>query len=134
MIHVCVVVLTIWTFLTIAIGACLGSWLRFLFGYFLNPLFPIVPPGTLCANILGSLLIGGVVAITREHALSPRLLIGFTTGFLGSLSTFSTFAAEALHLYQEHDIFWMVVLIVLHVVGSLLAAALGFLLLKSIFI
>ena len=127
-------IISIWTFVVIAIGACLGSWLRFLFGFAFNPFFPMLPLGTLAANLLGGLLIGCVVAITREHVIHPKILIGFTTGFLGSLSTFSTFAGEALHLYQEHDFFWVGVLIFAHVVGTLLFAALGFLILKSLMV
>lgn len=125
-------IISIWTFVVIAIGACFGSWLRFLFGVALNPLFPLMPLGTLASNLLGSLLIGSVIAITREHMIPARLLIGFTTGFLGSLSTFSTFAGEALHLYQEHDFVWMIILILAHVVGSILCAALGFIALKTL--
>ncbi len=76
----------------VGFGAFLGAVLRWVLGLLLNPLFPTLPLGTLSANLLGGLLMGIAMGVFAQYgALSPatRLFIG--TGFLGGLTTFSTF-------------------------------------------
>jgi len=101
-------------------GAAMGAWLRWWLGAMLNPLFPTLPLGTLVANMLGGLLMGMAMELLLRHAVLPpeaRLLV--TTGFLGGLTTFSTFSAEVTTLLLRREYLWGSVAIAGHVVGSL---------------
>lgn len=112
--------------LYIGIGAALGAWLRYGFGLMLNPVFPTLPLGTLAANLLGGLLMGLVVGgFAPYQALSPELRLAFATGFLGALTTFSTFSAEAVTLLLREQFGWAVAHIGAHLVGSLLMTLTG---------
>ena len=86
----------------IAVGAALGAVLRWLLGLWLNALLPEVPPGTLAANVIGGYLIGLAMAYFAQHVHVPAELRLFViTGFLGGLTTFSTFSAEVMRLIQD---------------------------------
>jgi CrcB protein len=107
-------------------GAGLGALLRWGLGGWLNPLFPLVPLGTLAANLLGGLLVGIASAAFSQHADWPpewRLLA--ITGFLGGLTTFSTFSAEVVGLITRHEYAWALGTASVHLLGSLLLTALG---------
>lgn len=112
--------------LAIAIGASMGAVLRWLLGVTLNSLFPTVPPGTLVANMLGGYLIGLAIAFFAGHpALAPEWRLLIITGFLGGLTTFSTFSAEVTVLLQQGRLLWAALAISIHVIGSLLMTMLG---------
>jgi CrcB protein len=101
-------------------GAALGAWLRWWLGHALNPVFPTLPLGTFAANLFGGYLMGmALAAITHFEALSPEVRLLITTGFLGGLTTFSTFSAEATTLLARQQFGWASALIVGHVVGSI---------------
>ena len=112
----------------IALGAVLGAWLRYGLGLWLNPLFATVPLGTLAANLIGGYLVGAAVAVFHINVeLSPELKLFFITGFLGALTTFSTFSAEVVHLLQNARYGWAAGAASLHLFGSLLMTGLGIL-------
>ena len=115
-----------YAFASIGIGAALGAWLRWWFGLTLNSIFPTIPLGTLTANLVGGFLIGIFMAITKHHSSIPEVVrLAITTGFLGGLTTFSTFSAELMTLLSGQEYFWSGLLITAHVAGSLFAAILG---------
>ncbi|MFO1489987.1 MAG: fluoride efflux transporter CrcB [Kiritimatiellia bacterium] len=112
--------------LSICAGASLGAVLRWLLGLLLNPLFPSIPPGTLAANLIGGYLIGVALAVFAAHpGLSPEWRLLIITGFLGGLTTFSTFSAEVVTLIQQGRILWAAGAVGVHVAGSLLMTILG---------
>ncbi|PKO72219.1 MAG: fluoride efflux transporter CrcB [Betaproteobacteria bacterium HGW-Betaproteobacteria-14] len=107
-------------------GAALGAWTRWGLGVALNPLFPTVPLGTLAANLIGGYLVGFAVALFHQHAgLSPELKLFLITGFLGGLTTFSTFSAEVVALIERAQYGWALAAAGGHLVGSLAMTALG---------
>lgn len=110
----------------ISIGASAGAVLRWLLGLSLNSLFPTMPPGTLAANMLGGYLIGVAVAVFAGHPeFAPELRLLVITGFLGGLTTFSTFSAEVTVLLQQGRLLWAGLAISAHVAGSLVMTLLG---------
>lgn len=104
----------------ISIGAALGALSRWGLGAGLNHVFPALPPGTLLANLLGAYLVGLAVAL---FALRPELpaewRLFVITGFLGGLTTFSTFSAEVVHALQSGRTGWALATVATHVLGSL---------------
>jgi CrcB protein len=113
-------------FVAVGIGAMLGAWARWGLGTLLNPLFPTLPLGTLAANLAGGYVIGIAVEFFMHHASLPaELRLFIITGFLGSLTTFSTFSAEAVTLLARQQYGWALALIGGHLAGSLLMTVLG---------
>lgn len=110
----------------ISIGAALGALLRWLLGSRLNTLFPSIPLGTLTANLVGGYLIGIAVAYFASHpALSPEWRLLTITGFLGGLTTFSTFSAEVVAQLMAGRLAWALATITAHVLGSVAMTLLG---------
>jgi CrcB protein len=110
----------------IAAGAVAGAWLRWGLSYWLNPRLPSLPLGTLAANLIGAYLIGIAVGVFVAHpSIAPAWRLFFVTGFLGALTTFSTFSAEAVALLQEAQ--WGAALLhgSLHLFGSIAATIAG---------
>jgi CrcB protein len=100
--------------------------LRWKIGVALNTLFPTIPPGTWLANMLGGYLIGVSIALFSQYpGLDPEWRLLVITGFLGGLTTFSTFSAEVVTLLQEGRMMWAGIAISLHVIGSLAMIWLG---------
>lgn len=107
-------------FLAVGGGAAVGAWLRWWLGIVLNPMFPTLPLGTLAANLLGGYLMGLALAVLSHfEALPPEIRLLVTTGFLGGLTTFSTFSAEATTLLAREQAGWAAILVTTHVVGSI---------------
>ncbi|MBW8078344.1 MAG: fluoride efflux transporter CrcB [Gallionella sp.] len=116
----------IYSLLAIGFGAALGAWLRWGFGLWFNPLLPELPLGTLAANLLGGYLVGLSVAFFMQHpGLSPEWRLLIITGFLGGLTTFSTFSAETVTLLIRGQYAWGMGIIAAHLGGSLLMTVLG---------
>ena len=115
-------------------GAAVGAWLRWGLGLALNPLFPTLPLGTLAANLVGGLLMGfAMESMTRHSMMSPELRLLVTTGFLGGLTTFSTFSAEITTLLARSEWYWAVVGVIAHVAGSIVMTVIGILLMRAVF-
>lgn len=114
--------------LAISAGSALGALLRWGLGSRLNRIFPLVPPGTLIANLIGGYIVGiaiGYFAQAPEVAPEWRLLI--ITGFCGGLTTFSTFSAEVVSLLQQGRLAWAMGAVAIHVSGSLVMTLAGLL-------
>jgi fluoride exporter len=118
--------------LVIGIGATLGAWLRWGLGVWLNPVFPTVPLGTLSANLLGGFIIGLMMSGADPFGLSPATRLLITTGFLGALTTFSTFSAETVSLLLRAQYAWAATLVGAHLAGSLLLTGAGVLLVRTV--
>src|SRR5271169_3568141 len=115
-------------------GAAVGAWMRWGLGIALNPLFPTVPLGTLAANLIGGLLMGVAMELLTRHAVLPaeaRLLV--TTGFLGGLTTFSTFSAEVVTLLLRREWLWGSLAIGGHVVGSVAMTLVGIVMVRGLY-
>lgn len=118
--------MNLFPFIAIGCGAALGAWLRWGLGLLLNPLFPAVPMGTLAANLLGGYLVGAAVTIFHINVdLPPEWRLFAITGFLGGLTTFSTFSAEVVALIQRAEYAWAVGAASVHLFGSLAMTGLG---------
>ena len=112
--------------LCISVGASLGAVLRWLLGLAFNGIVPLVPLGTLLANLSGGYCIGimlGVMAFFPQFPDAARLFI--ITGFLGALTTFSPFSAEVVVLIQQRHLFAALCVVGLHVLGSLAMTGFG---------
>lgn len=115
-------------FLSVGVGAALGAWARWLLGVALNPLFLALPLGTLAANVIGGYLIGVAVGLFHLNTHFPLAWKLFAiTGFLGGLTTFSTFSAEVVERLLAGQPAWAIGLASVHLAGSLTATYLGLL-------
>ena len=113
-------------FFAIGVGAALGAWMRWVLGIWLNPVVVNVPMGTLASNLIGGYLVGAAIAVFHLHVeLSPELRLFIITGFLGGLTTFSSFSAEVVALIQRAEWGWAIGAVGLHVGGSLLMTLFG---------
>jgi len=110
----------------VGMGAVLGAWLRWALSTWLNPLYPALPLGTLTAKLGGGYLIGLALAFFSSHAgLAPEWRLACVTGFLGALTTFSTFSAESIQLLEMARYGAALAHSAAHLMGSLMATALG---------
>ena len=121
--------------LAVFVGAGVGALLRWSLGGWLNPVFPTVPLGTLAANLGGGLLVGVASAFFSHHAgLAPEWRLLAVTGFLGGLTTFSTFSAEVVTLLIRQEYAWALGAAGVHLAGSLALTALGIALANALMI
>lgn len=109
----------------VALGAVFGAVARYAAGLWLNTLWRGFPLGTLAVNMVGGFLIGiAMVAFARHpHEVLRHLAV---TGFLGGLTTFSSFSGESLGLLQRGEFPMAVAHTLAHLLGALGCAALGF--------
>ena len=112
--------------LLVGAGAAAGAVLRWLLGLGLNGLFPAIPPGTLVANLVGGYLVGvAMEALSAPLGMAPELRLLLMTGFLGGLTTFSTFSAEVVRLMQQGRLAMAGAEITAHLAGSVMLTLLG---------
>jgi CrcB protein len=110
----------------VGFGAALGAWLRWGLSAWLNPRAPHFPLGTLAANLIGGYLVGFAVAFfAARHDLSPDVRLFAITGFLGGLTTFSTFSAEVIQLLLAGEYWNGGGLAIAHLCGSLALTVAG---------
>ena len=115
------------SFLAIGLGAALGAWLRWGLTMLLADLHAKVQLGTLVANLGGGYLIGIALGFFAAYPhISPEWRLFAVTGFLGGLTTFSTFSGEAMMLLQRGDYGWAAAHTLLHLCGSILFCIAGF--------
>lgn len=120
-------------FVAVFVGAGLGACLRFLLGESLNRWWPQLPLGTLAANLIGGYLVGVAIAFFAWHTdLSPLWRLALITGFLGGLTTFSTYSAEVVNAILRGEPGWALAIATAHLVGSLLLTALGLATVKAL--
>jgi CrcB protein len=114
------------SWLAVGLGAALGAWLRWGLSLWLNTMQASVQTGTLAANLIGGYLIGLAMAFFTTHpGVPPEWRLLAVTGFLGGLTTFSTFSAESVILLQRGDYVWALAHSALHLVGSILCCIAG---------
>jgi len=110
----------------VAVGATFGAWLRWALGVLLNARSETWPLGTLAANLLGGFLVGIAIAFFAARPgidVAWRLFV--ITGFLGGLTTFSSFSAEVVSLLASGEYVAGMLLCGAHLAGSLVLTALG---------
>jgi fluoride exporter len=112
--------------LAISIGAAGGALLRWQLGVRMNSVLPLLPLGTLAANLIGGYIIGLAIAYLAEAPnLAPEWRLFIITGFCGGLTTFSTFSAEVVARIQQGQLTWAFATITTHIVGSLIMTFAG---------
>ena len=111
--------------LSICFGASLGALARWRLGLWLSP-GSMLPWGTLAANLIGGYLIGLCVAVFQTlPQIDPVWRLALITGFLGALTTFSSFSAEVVAMLQQQRYLLALGTVALHLCGSLLMTVLG---------
>ena len=112
--------------LAICIGACVGALARWQLGLWLNTGDILLPWGTLAANLIGGYLVGLCVALfNAQPELDPAWRLVLITGFLGALTTFSSFSAEVVAMLGEARYGLAMVTTSLHLFGSLAMTVAG---------
>ncbi|WP_049105400.1 fluoride efflux transporter CrcB, partial [Burkholderia cenocepacia] len=108
-----------YSIVAIFVGAGLGALLRWCLSLTLNAFFPAVPLGTLAANLLGGYVVGvAAVVFTVRVGLPPEWRLFVITGFLGGLTTFSTYSVEVMTHALEGEFGWALAVAALHLTGS----------------
>lgn len=111
--------------LAICVGACVGALARWGLGLWLNP-YAALPLGTLAANLIGGYLVGVCVAVFQALPhLDPLWRLTLITGFLGALTTFSSFSAEVVGMLGQQRYALAFGTAALHLFGSLLLTLAG---------
>ncbi|WP_374407422.1 fluoride efflux transporter CrcB [Hydrogenophaga sp.] len=112
--------------IAICLGASVGALSRWQLSLWLNQGHALLPWGTLIANLAGGWLIGvAVVFFQSQTQLDPAWRLALVTGFLGALTTFSTFSAEVVSMLQHARYALALGTTSLHVLGSLSLTLLG---------
>ena len=116
----------------VGLGGFIGASTRYLISLYASKLFTSkIPIGTLTVNILGSFIIGIVMELTLKTSLiSPHMKLFLTTGFLGGLTTFSTFSYETMELIEKGELLLAIFNIALNLLLSLGGAILGRVIIK----
>jgi len=112
--------------LAICVGACVGALARWQLGLWLSTGEVLLPWGTLAANLIGGYLVGFCVALfNAQPELDPAWRLLLITGFLGALTTFSSFSAEVVTMMSEARYGLALATTSLHLFGSLTMTVAG---------
>ena len=103
----------------ICLGACVGALARWRLGLWLNHPGAFMPWGTLAANLIGGYLVGLILAWAHHADLAPFWRLILVTGFLGALTTFSSFSAEVIEMALADRWGAALTTAALHLLGSL---------------
>jgi CrcB protein len=115
------------SWIAVAVGAALGAWLRWGLTVFLSQMHAHIQLGTLVANLVGGYLIGLALGLfDAMPALSPAWRLFVITGFLGGLTTFSSFSGEAMVLLQRGHYGWALAHSAVHLLGSIGCCVAGY--------
>jgi CrcB protein len=115
------------TWLMLCLGAGLGAALRYLTDRTISGRGSSgFPWGTLTVNVVGSLLLGLLVAVDRHVEVPPDIAVGAGAGFCGALTTYSTFSYETKRLVEDRGVRAAVGNVLLNTVGTLVAAFTGY--------
>ena len=123
------------TYLAIGIGGFIGAILRAYTAGLINHAFKHdIPFGTLSVNLIGSFILGLLIALIQFSIIqNPHLKSLLTTGMMGAFTTFSTFAVENFFLIKNGLIIESLIYISLNVIGSIILAAAGYKSIEAIF-
>ena len=114
--------------LAIFCGAGLGALLRAGFNFATVSIASTLPLGTFISNMVGGYMVGIAVAFFSSNpSLSPEWKLFVITGFLGGLTTFSSFSVEVVGFMQRGEVTWALGTALLHLAGSLALTFLGIL-------
>jgi CrcB protein len=117
----------------VGIGGFFGAISRFLISTFIQKnTIPFFPTGTLSVNIIGSFIIGFLV-MYFEQTIAPEYKAMFVTGFLGALTTFSTFSFETVAMIQSGEYAKAFLNIGLNVLFCLSATIMGMFIFKTLY-
>ena len=121
--------------LYVGIGGFLGAISRYEITLICNKYInSIIPIGTLLVNILGGLLIGFIMQLSTDtNYIPPDLKVLLTTGFMGGLTTFSTFSYESLALFNQEKYSSAIINILSNSILSILAVFIGMYICKYFF-
>jgi len=115
------------------VGAGAGGVLRYLMSLLLNPLMVEIPLGTLAANVLGCGAAGALIGFLADRpALDPALRPLLLAGFLGGLTTFSSFAVEVVRMLEAQRPVVASAIVLVHVGASLAAAIAGLIAMRAL--
>jgi CrcB protein len=115
------------SWLAVAVGAAIGAWLRWGLALWLSSLHAHVQAGTLAANLAGGYLVGLALGFfSGNPSLAPELRLFVVTGFLGGLTTFSSFSGESMLLLQRGQYGWALAHTGLHLIGSVTLCIAGY--------
>jgi CrcB protein len=111
----------------VGIGAAIGAWIRWGLAAWLSSVHAHIQVGTLAANLAGGYLVGVLLGFFSAYpGLSPEWRLFAVTGFLGGLTTFSTFSGEAMLLLERGQYGWALAHSALHLVGSIACCIAGY--------
>jgi CrcB protein len=111
----------------VGVGAAIGAWLRWGLSLWLASWHAYVQLGTLAANLLGGFLVGIALAFFSAFpGVSPEWRLFAITGFLGGLTTFSSFSGESVTLLQRGQYSWALAHTALHLLGSIACCIAGY--------
>jgi CrcB protein len=115
------------SWLAVGVGAAVGAWLRWGLATWLSNVHAHVQAGTLAANLAGGYLIGLLLGLFSAYpGMAPEWRLFAITGFLGGLTTFSTFSGEAMMLLERGQYGWALAHSALHLLGSIACCIAGY--------